>query len=142
MVIKMKRIEIIKSIKTKNNDFVVLMKYGNFYRVFGDDGYIVWNLCGFKVINNDHVGFPIISLNRVINCLSENNVSYIVFDNPNEFKKVEMMHNNYLLTLGVSIEKYNYYMRVENILNKIRDELQINSILFEYERKYGIYSNN
>ena len=35
-------INIRNKLKKENNDYVIFMKFGNFYRVFDDDTYIIW----------------------------------------------------------------------------------------------------
>lgn len=47
-----------------------IRKIGNFYYVFDDDCYVLYNLFKYKIQNNK-TGFPISALNKVINTLEE-----------------------------------------------------------------------
>ena len=44
-------------LKNENKNTVVIMKYGNFYRIFNDDTYIVWSFTKYKIHDN-RIGFP------------------------------------------------------------------------------------
>ena len=41
------------------------MKYGNFYRVFDDDCYIIGGLLGYKIYDDNKVGFAISEFEKV-----------------------------------------------------------------------------
>ena len=56
---------------------IVIRKSGGFYSVFDDDAIVVSYLTGYKVVNGK-AGFPINSLDKVINLLEDNKVNYIV----------------------------------------------------------------
>lgn len=50
--------------------FVVFRKVGGFYHVFDGDSYILNYLFNYKIVGN-RVGFPINSINKVINILED-----------------------------------------------------------------------
>lgn len=59
-------------LKSKNKDFIVIIKNGIFYNVLGRDCYIIKNILGYKVSNfggTIKAGFPIRSLNKVLDTL-------------------------------------------------------------------------
>lgn len=72
---------------------VVLRKNGGFYSVYGDDAFILYYLLNYKIIG-DKVGFPNSALNKVVNLLEDNHISYEVdgniydFKNRNKYKKI------------------------------------------------------
>lgn len=66
--------------KVKYPKYVIMIKCGNFYEVFGEEAYILNNLFGYKVkeVNGiKRVGFPIISFNKVIDKLKRFKINYI-----------------------------------------------------------------
>ena len=65
-------------IKVNHKEFVVFMKYGNFYKVFGDDIYVIWKVTGYKIIDDDHIGFPVKSINSVLKKLELIGISYVI----------------------------------------------------------------
>ena len=56
---------------------VKIRKNGTFYNVFDKDMYILYFLLNYQ-IKNDKIGFPKSALNKVINILEENKISYEV----------------------------------------------------------------
>ena len=65
---------------------IVLRKSGGFYICFDDDAIVVSYLCNYK-INNGKVGFPLNTINKVINILENNSISYIVKENMEDVNK-------------------------------------------------------
>lgn len=93
----MKRlIDIRNELKLQNKDVVVFMKYGNFYRAFGDDVYILCGLLWYKIYDHK-LGFPISKYKRVRNILDTNHISYIFYNDVLELKE----NNNYELYLDI-----------------------------------------
>lgn len=56
-------------------DKILIRKSGGFYSVYDDDCYILNYFFGYK-IKDDRVGFPITSINKIINILEDNHISY------------------------------------------------------------------
>ena len=65
---------------------IVLRKSGGFYICFDDDAIVLSYLCNYK-INNGKVGFPLNTINKVINILENNCISYIVKENMEDVNK-------------------------------------------------------
>lgn len=62
---------------------IVFIKSGNFYRCYDDDSYIIAYLMDYQVkatISRDMAGFPVDSLNRVLNKLQLKNINYKIFE--------------------------------------------------------------
>ena len=126
----MKLIDIHSSLKRENIDTVVIIKYGNFYRVFNDDTYIIWYFTKYKIHNN-RLGFPKEVLDKIKKNLESISTNYIIYEN-NNFKKYEFNHNQYNIVLNLSKREY----KKEEILNKLKryDCLkEIEEILKKYE---------
>ena len=112
---------------------VLIRKSGGFYAVY-DDVYILNYFFGYK-IKEDRVGFPINSINKVINVLEDNHISYEI---KNEVYVDFNNRNNYKKFIDIGKKKYNLRYRVESIINNIDklEEDKIDSILDYIE---GIY---
>ncbi len=71
-------------LKEKKKNFIIIMKNGIFYNVLGKDCYILKNIFNYKVGvfgNTVKVGFPIGSLNNVLETLDKLKISYLVYEN-------------------------------------------------------------
>ena len=98
---------------------ILIRKVGGFYNVFDDDAIIVSYLTGYKVVNG-RCGFPINSLNKVINILEDNKVNYIVREGMEDINKKNYKKNNRYDTLFVKAKKkYDIDYRINFIMDKI-----------------------
>ena len=110
----MRLIDIRNELKKEYKDVVIFMKYGNFYRVFDDDCYIIGGLLGYRIYD-DKTGFPITEFEKVKEVLDRNNVSYIFYNICESIKEL----NSYDLILNY----YKNYFYKKDLMN----------ILFDYE---------
>jgi DNA mismatch repair ATPase MutS len=86
----MKVIDVYNEVKDKYPKYVIMIKVGNFYEVYNEDGVIVHNLLSYKVRSigdNKRVGFPIVAYNKVTDCLNKNKINYIIVDGKIDVKK-------------------------------------------------------
>lgn len=111
----MKLREIHKRLKDDNKECVVIIKYGNFYRVFDNDTYILWKFTKYK-IHDYRVGFPKEVLPKIKEILNTVTTDYLIYENQN-YKKYSFPNNQYSIVLKVSKRDY----RKEIILNKLKD---------------------
>ena len=95
---------------------LILRKIGGFYQAFVVDALIMSYLFNYKVINY-RCGFPINSINKVIEKLEELNINYIL-KQEEEIEKDFKRKNNYLKYLDKSKVKDSINNRIHNILNK------------------------
>lgn len=116
----MKLREIRDEIKKQYKESVIIIKYGNFYRVFDEDTYIIHYLKNYKIHANI-VGFPINIINDIKKELDSISVSYIIYDKC--MINYNNIHNQYEVVLKLSKEKY----EKEILLDKIK-QLNINEI--------------
>ena len=72
---------------------VVIRKTGGFYQVFDNDAIIINYLCDYKIVNG-RVGFPLNSIDKVVNLLMENKISYCVKEGMKEVDSKE--YNKYI----------------------------------------------
>lgn len=114
--------EYCKLIKEENEDFIVLIKYGKFYRCFDYDAFIIHYLLKYKLTSKNTIGFPIECLDKVLNLLKHNNLSTIVVNNNINYIKYEVINN-----------KYNKL--VKNALNYNNEEMAKNDIICTINNK-------
>lgn len=136
----MRLIDIRNELKIKYKDVVIFMKYGNFYRVFDDNCYIIGGLLGYRISDNK-TGFPISEYDKVKEVLDRNNISYIFYNISESIKEL----NSYDLVLNYY--KNNFYKRdlldilfdydivseLEKILSLV-NRIELNKLREKYER--------
>ena len=110
--------ESINIIKTNNK----------FYNVYEIDAYIFNLLFGYKIMDNNKVGFPDSVYNKIINTLEDNTINYnVIFKN----------RNNYLKFKDRALDKIDIDNKVNMIIDKIKkcnksDLERIFYIIYEY----------
>lgn len=125
--------------KVLYKEYIIIMKYGNFYETIDNDALIMSSIFNYKInklSNTFKVGFPINTLDYVINKLNDLNINYIVLDGiKKEFKNNN--YNNYIFDKDIInynltvINEINNYL-INNILNNISNKLEgISEIIHE-----------
>ena len=79
----MKLIDVYRQYKEKYENYVVVIKSGNFYDIYDDDTKIISYFLNYKIneINGlKKIGFPLISLNKVVYCLEKQKINYVVIE--------------------------------------------------------------
>ena len=125
--------------KVLYKEYIIIMKYGNFYETIDNDALIMSSIFNYKInklSNTFKVGFPINTLDNVINKLNDLNINYVVLDGiKKEFKNNN--YNNYIFDKDIInynlivINEINNYL-INNILNNISNKLErINEIIHE-----------
>ena len=106
---------------------VTLKKLGGFYSAYNDDAYVLFYLFHYNV-KNKKTGFPLSAYNKVINCLEENNISYVVEgkDEKRDCKKKNKY--NFIVEKGKKLyereQRSNFiYDRIANLKESEIDEL-------------------
>lgn len=106
--------------KEEDCDRIILVKEGAFYKAIGVDAIILWHLFDYRIIKEDMVGFPITSLNKVLNVLTDTNINYIIVDENQEGKfKV----NNYQNILGLAQTRYERFIKKAQIIELINNSM-------------------
>ena len=107
--------------KINYKEYIILMKYGNFYEIVGQDALIMNKIFNYKISklsNSFKVGFPVSNVDEVLDKLEELFINYVVF-NKNEILFMKKFDNN----------KYNDYVVNEDII-------RYNLILINYINDY------
>ena len=76
--------EVYEKSKSTYKDYVVLLKSGNFYISFNKDAIIINNIFNYQIKQvKDYIkiGFPIISINKIVNELTLRKVNYVIINN-------------------------------------------------------------
>ena len=69
--------------KIKYKEYIVMLKYGNFYEILGKDALIINKLFWYKLnklSNTFKVVFPVSSLDNIISRLNNYMINYLVVD--------------------------------------------------------------
>ena len=130
----MKIIDVYNENKVKYPKYVIMIKVGIFYEVYGEEVYILNNLFDYKinVVNGKKkLGFPVKSLEKVILKLNRFKINYLIIDRENIRKKFNKnKYDSYLR------HKLTFEERINNINNKLvilKGNPNIDKILNEVE---------
>lgn len=107
-------------------DYILFKTSGKFINAYKDDAYILNYLFNYKIVNNK-VGFPTTSLNKVINTLEENSISYKLGDTFKDFNNANK-YNKFLKNAISVVNTRNRYATIENSLKVLSVE-QINRVI-------------
>jgi len=69
--------------KVKYKEYIIMMKYGNFYEILGNDALIMNKFFNYKISklsNTFKVVFPVSSLDNIISRLNNYMINYLVVD--------------------------------------------------------------
>ena len=119
-------------LKKLHNDTLIMIKVGNFYHIYDEDAIIMFYLFKYKISDNK-VGFPVRSLDKVINKLTKNSINYYIdesnskcFDNNNYLELLDKSKLYYELNLEID-DIYTYLISnierkyIKRIISKIKD---------------------
>lgn len=130
--------EVYEKSKSTYKDYVVLLKSGNFYISFNKDAIIMKNIFNYQIKQvKDYIkiGFPIISINKIVNELTLRKVNYVIINNEIINKK-KFSNNSYKKYL---LEKENYEIllvrikKIDTILNNSLNNQNIKQVLDDIE---------
>lgn len=123
-------------LKSKNKDFIVIIKNGIFYNVLGRDCYIIKNILGYKVSNfggTIKAGFPIRSLNKVLDTLDKLKINYLVYESEIVLK-AHYNSENYELFLKDNLSINDRIKCIYEKLNEIKYDEKIFKVLERVEK--------
>lgn len=98
---------------------IKIIKSGKFYNAYGDDALILHNLFGYKVSDQGKVGFPLITLNKVTNILTDNKINYNVVEKNVTVDGKTFPKNNYEKILSISEKRFNNELELNSLLKQI-----------------------
>lgn len=126
--------------KLQYRDYVIMQKFGNFFEVLDIDAFIINQILGYKITKISETvkcGFPIQSLNKVIEMLRSKKINFVALDKDVVIQKEEYEDNTY--------EKYSFdtdqmkyrVMRINNLIKFLNDNTynsNIDLVLEEMEK--------
>ena len=136
-------IDLFRILKLEYKEYVILFKSGSFYISFDEDSLILNKIFNYKILelkNNIKAGFPLNSLDNVINKLKELNINYIIIEDKNIKEKYEVENNNFSKYTQSVFEVISINNRIDKIVDKIKslDNDRVKEILTEIENMINI----
>ena len=101
------------------NDYICMIKVGNFYEVFDKDALIINKVFQYKlkvIKNTFKVGFPIKTIDNVLDKLKELDINYIVVDNNKVLYEYKSNNNQYQTYQFDNQYLYYQSIRIDNII--------------------------
>ena len=121
----MKLKDVYSTYKNKYQEYIILIKCGNFYEILGEDAEVANTIFNYKIkelSNIKKAGFPIIALNRVVSRLDSLKVNYLVIENGQISDKRRFNRNKYKQYL----DKPSNIDRINLIYNKLLEKKNTN----------------
>ena len=118
-------------VKNKYKNYVVIMKNGIFYNVLGNDCYLLKNMFNYKInsfSDTVKVGFPLNTLNKVINTFDKLKINYIVYENEIVLKG-KFPKNKYDIFLKSKLSMDDRIKRINLKLNEMKQDSKILGLL-------------
>lgn len=136
-------IELFRILKLEYKEYIILFKSGSFYVSFDEDSLILNKVFNYKLLelkNNIKAGFPLNSLDTVINKLKELSINYIIIEDKNIKEKYEVENNNFSKYTSSVFEVISINNRIDKIVKKLKrmDNDNIKEILDEIENMIDI----
>lgn len=113
------------NIKKDNKLCLVFLKSGNFYCTYAEDSLIMNYLFNYKVMDG-RVGFPVNSINKVLNVLSARGVSCVVLEG-NEVTVHECENNDYVNVLGKAHDKLEKDIYIKELCAMVKEKIESDS---------------
>lgn len=110
--------------KNTYKDYLIFIKSGNFYLALNNDAIVMNKIFNYKIKQSTNfmkVGFPLSSLNKVIQYIENKSINYVVVEDKIVQKK-KYKNNNYS---KYNIKLDNYEILI-NRINKIHEVLKNN----------------
>ena len=131
-------IDLFRILKLDYKEYVILFKSGSFYVSFDEDSLILNKVFNYKILelkNNIKTGFPLNSLDTVINKLKELSINYIIIEDKNIKEKYEVENNNFSKYTSSVFEVISINNRINKMVDMLKniDNDKIKDILSEME---------
>lgn len=120
---------IVATIKQIHTEYIIFVKIGKFYSVYGKDADIISYIFQYKiksVENNIHsVGFPETALNKVIAKVEELKINYLFLDRRNNYEIDEKSDNKNLNRYNEYYTKAKEYVKYKVKLDDLYEYLSL-----------------
>lgn len=130
--------DIYNKYKYDHENYILLIKSGNFYICLNKDAFIISNVMNYKIVDSKSyvkVGFPVSSLEKVISALDSKYINYVVIDKEIVTKKKFKINNfkKYSNTSDCFI-RINRINRINQVLHDNINNNHIDDILEQIEK--------
>jgi len=120
-----------KILKMQNEEKVVLVKYGNFYKTFDNDAVLLWGLFGYRIIDGKS-SFPSQVFGSVVSKLNRLGISVVVAKNENDINYFNSPHSNTYENYKIeSIDKYEKDGKLNEIKEVVENKIKTSFINYD-----------
>lgn len=121
--------------KYENLNSIILIKSGNFYTTLDDDAHVINTIFNYQILKGK-VGFPVSSINKVIEKLNNLNINYVIYNSDDNIIRKEFDNNSYNKILNKS-KKQEYMNNMKKLLfDRIEYLLSIDYDNYDKIRKF------
>ncbi|MDD5980016.1 MAG: hypothetical protein PUC23_02780 [bacterium] len=132
--------KLIEYSKLLNLEYIVLVRFGNFYKCFDNDALILGYLLDYRIRENC-VAFPVDSIGKVLLALKQKNISLILVKDKENIINYEVVRNNYDIILEQAGEYLDYNNKMVDLNNNIKILLKQDINNYEKIKKYLVNFN-
>ncbi len=120
-----------KIAKMNNEEKVVLVKYGNFYKAFESDAILLWGLFGYNVINGK-ISFPLSVFGSVVSKLTRLGMNVVVVNNIDDINYYNTIQKNtYEEYKNETLHKYETSGKINEIMKLVEDKIKTSFINYD-----------
>lgn len=134
----MKSLELYNSYKKENEEVIIIVKEGIFYKTYNKDALIMWYLFDY-VYKDDVVSFGNNSYDKVVDKLKKSEISFIIVDGEGKIIEFSCKSSNYQLYFGLANTAYQKKIAKESLVNKVKlvlDKVDCYEEIDEYLNKF------
>jgi len=120
--IKVKSKDIYSSYKDNNDEMIIIIKEGIFYKTYDDDALLMWYLFDY-VFKDRVVSFGNNSYDKVINKLKKIDINFMIVSKNEKVLDFVSDRNNYKVYLGLANISFAKKTQEELLVKKMKDIL-------------------
>lgn len=120
-----------KLAKIQNDDKIVLIKNGTFYKSYENDAILIWSLFGYRVIEG-RTSFPISVFGSIISKITRLGMSVVVINTEEDINNYTSTgENTYETNMKEALEKYETDGKVNEIKLLVEDKIKTSFINYD-----------
>ena len=121
---KLNTIDVYNNFKSKNNDCLVIVKSGIFYKTFEEDALIIWHLFDY-IIKDSQVCFGNNSYDKVISKLRKYNIDFVFVKENDVLISYTNKTNTYSLYNKLAVNAHNKKNQEDELTKKLKSVLAL-----------------
>lgn len=122
-------------LKKEYTNNIILIKSGTFYITFSNDALILNNLFSYE-IKNDKLGFPINTIDKIINKLNDESINYTIYNDEKDIIVKEFNNNKYFEFYKISKDDEYNKSKIEILIRRIEFLIDYDKDNYERIRKF------